>query len=294
MRYDFIHQCALTDISSASIAEYFDASLLILGDDANLMFQTDLKGNILKKIPLQSEGLLTGIPKKEKPDWEGGTIVFIENKPFFLAVGSGSVFPQRNSGMIFSLEPNAVPMFFSLSRFYEELKKDKNIHQLNIESLFTFENKVLLINRGGLFQTNHLIIPDFFLPDAETAEITYRLVAIETPLIHKFQSGISGAVYDEVSQSLIFCASAENTNDTYNDGEIIGSILGRISDFPDKLSQSEITSEQIDCSVPIPLQKIESLTITERTDSGNLKTIAVSDNDGKNSELFEFVLYIIN
>ncbi|MBX7241704.1 MAG: hypothetical protein K1X92_08135 [Bacteroidia bacterium] len=290
MKFTLTHQYTLPDIASASVAEYYDSCLLILGDDSNILFQTTPEGKILKKIPLQPGGL-TGIPKKQKPDWEGGTMIFVEDKPYFLAAGSGSDSPQRDNAMMLEVASENPPVVFSLSRLYEKLKEDKNIQQLNIESLFTFQNKVLLINRGGLFQPNHLIIPDFFLPDTGTAEIQYHLVTIESPLIQGFQSGISGAVYDEASNSLIVCASAENTSDTYNDGEIIGSVLGRVADFSEKISSNEIRLEEIAYSEPVLNQKIESLCITNDSGDENLQMIAVSDNDGKHSELFHITLH---
>ena len=82
----------------------------------------------------------------------------------------------------------------------------------------------------------------------------------------------------------MFSASMEETINTYDDGEILGSIIGTIN-----LHSNKIVEIQVIENDSFVITKIESLTIIEKLDN-EYKIVSSSDNDNGTSEIYTFIL----
>ena len=83
---------------------------------------------------------------------------------------------------------------------------------------------------------------------------------------------------------IIFTASVENTDNAYDDGEILGSFIGIID-----LSNNEISSLFDFCMVPQDKSKlkIESVAIDDENSIGNTTLILIADDDQGSSTLIK-------
>ena len=62
--------------------------------------------------------------------------------------------------------------------------------------------------------------------------------------LNEINLGISGACYDEKNDILLLTASAEDTSNAYDDGEIIGSVIGVVYNAYQKLNSQEIVIDE--------------------------------------------------
>lgn len=284
MQFHLSAQKQLTTIPSGSILERVDTHFWLVGDDANMLFILDENwAEVERRRIFVSEYEGERIPKKEKPDLEAGTICDFEGEKYFFVLGSGSKSPERDNAFLIPIEKRKEVQKITLTSFYDLLRKDIAIKELNIEAAFCVETQLFLVNRGGLFQENTLIIPD--APLWRAMPHTYRSILIEVPTINGIAAGISGATYHAETDNLWICASAENTTDAYNDGEIMGSLMGIIRDFSQKLHQNALQIDDYVLFVENPPIKLESLCISNDSNIQKIEITAVADNDDGTSIL---------
>lgn len=227
-----LHQ--LSNIPSASGIEIVKDKIFVIGDDSNYLFEIDFEGNTLVRTPLSKNNLESRIPKNIKPDFEAMTFLKIDGKPFLLIVGSGSLSPQRDSGILVSLINYSFELL-DLGSFYTILKKElgpDDRKAFNIEGLCTKEDKLVFAQRGGITNNQFLFevsIEQFvsYVKD-EITNPKINVFQFSLPKVESIPNGISGCSMDNSGTRLFFCASAEQTANTYDDGEIKGSLLGMI------------------------------------------------------------------
>ncbi|MBK8681072.1 MAG: hypothetical protein IPN31_04040 [Bacteroidetes bacterium] len=107
------------------------------------------------------------------------------------------------------------------------------------------------------------------------------------PKINGIEAGFSGATALKGEPKIIFTASVENTNNAYDDGEILGSVIGVID-----ISNNTISDAIIYCQIPntdINL-KVESVTVEEEIAKGKIKVILITDDDQGNSTILKSIL----
>jgi hypothetical protein len=105
---------------------------------------------------------------------------------------------------------------------------------------------------------------------------------IELPKIEEVNMTFTDAIL--IDEKFYFLASAENSSSTYNDGEILGSIIGRI----------DVNSFQIDFTQKISdFQKFEGLTLYDKTED-TIEFLLCEDNDTETLEttIYKLTLYI--
>lgn len=276
------------DYPSGSALEFSNSILYVIGDDVNYILCLDNDWNEIKRIKL-FDFVGTRIPKSEKSDLECASII----DGNLVVLGSGSKSPQRDFIFEVNLETLHVDKQ-SIAPFYNQLKKYNEIIELNIEGFTVCNDDFLFFNRATTTQQNHLITTNNKL-FKNKSQTEFNIIPIEINNLNDIQLGISGACYDEINDTLFLTASAENTNNTYDDGEIIGSVLAIIENASCQINQQKIKIENfinldtIDSS--FDKQKVESVCIKNR-DRNCYNLILVADNDDGKSVLFEIHIKI--
>ena len=271
----------LPNPSSASGIEYINGLYYIIGDDANALFVLDEQLKVQKTIPFFSgKAVQEHIPKKEKPDFECMSFVYVQEVPHILIMGSGSK-ANRKIAFLYNLVTEEIQKLDYLA-FYNTLEKDPLFTlgaELNLEALSCTNDFVYLFQRGNIADKNTFLrfpVQDVLHPD------TYEIYSTELQGIKQGKAGFSGACFVLEWNAILFTASVELTKDAYNDGEVLGSTAGII--------QNHSLKENVVITYPDGkpyIAKIESISVKKMLDANTLLAVAVTDADGKESEIVE-------
>jgi len=260
----------------------------IIGDDSPFLFMLNEEFKTISQIRLidSTNSLKNRLIKSEKPDFETLEMVS-ENE--IVVFGSGSKSPQRNIFVRILLEEPYIIEKFDISNLYSNLN-DLPIFmdsELNIEATAFYNNHLFLFNRR-----KNLIIRFEYetLLAYIKGEIAFPVPEIKQyilPQINGVESGFSGATALKDLPKIIFTASVENTDNAYDDGEILGSFIGVID-----ISNNTISDSFQYCKLPnIEINfKVESVTIAEEIAYGETKIVLVTDDDLGNSTIIESLL----
>lgn len=254
-------------IGSASGLVYRDHSLFVLSDNSSFLYEYHVKKNQLIRIKL-FENSQENIPKKDKFDFE--SIALKENELHLLGSGSTS---KREKRIIYNLETAAIAEK-DLSPLYQNLKKNASIsdEELNIEGVLFCNEKWFLFQRGngansrnGVFRTKSLEI------ESET-----EFVKVSLPKIKQVETSFTDAIL--IEDKIYFLATAEDTTSTYDDGEILGSLIGRMDS---RTLEIEFTQKISDT------HKFEGLTLYKKT-ANAIEFLLCEDRD---SDVLETNIY---
>ncbi|NDP28222.1 MAG: hypothetical protein GZ087_12470, partial [Flavobacterium sp.] len=260
-------------IGSASGLVYKDNSLFIISDNSTFLYQYHILENQLSKIKL-FENSQENIRKKDKFDFE--SIAIKGNKIHILGSGSTS---KREKRITYHLETSETEEK-DLSKLYKKLKQTSSIpdDELNIEGAIFCNEKWLLFQRGnGLNSRNGIFKIKSFQTHGHT-----ELVEVQLPKIKHIETSFTDAIL--VEDKIYFLATAENTTSTYDDGEIFGSILGRMNS---QTFEIEFTQKISDT------HKFEGLTLYKKTKS-EIQLLICEDNDTQflETNIFKLTLNI--
>lgn len=270
---------------SGSSIEIFNDVLYITGDDASEILLLDKNYGDLNSA--KSKPAVKRISKDEKIDLEASTIIEREGKQVLLIVGSGS---KKNRERVVLLplpySNNALPDTISSSAFIKQLK-EKGIEEVNIEGVAATKENIILANRANLKNlVNQLIFTPSFPNIGATSFITIRKLLLPDKNIG---IGISGLAYDTINDILLFTASTETTNNTFDDGEIGDSYIGYIKNISTQ-NKDEITPDGFinltQENKSFKGEKIESVCI-ESVAGNNYVLHLVADNDNGATRLFK-------
>ena len=254
-------------IGSASGLVYKDNSLFVISDNSSFLYEYHIQEKELSKIKLQ-ENSQENIPKKDKFDFEAITLKGNE----LHLLGSGST-AKREKRIVFNLETKEVVQK-DLSKLYQNLKPTHSIadDELNIEGALFDNEKWLLFQRGngansrnGVFKTKSLEI-----------ECPNEFVKVPLPKIKHVETSFTDAIL--VEDKIYFLATAEDTTSTYDDGEILGSIIGRMDSQTFEIEFTQKISDN---------HKFEGLTFYNKTET-EIQFLICEDND---SDLLETNIY---
>lgn len=223
-------------IGSASGLFYQDNNLLIIGDNSGFLYEYNISSQDLKQHPLIKNSAVN-IPKSEKPDFE--SITHFQDTLYIF--GSGST-PKRNSMVEFDLKEKKKTATNNLVDLYAVMQSFGNIkpEDFNLEGTIYDGDNWYFLNRGnGIANKNILFSLHAKKLDQEFSLLSndYRL-----PKIKGVRSSFTDAVL--IDDKIYFLATAENTQSTYDDGQVLGSLIGRINletmkiDFTKKISDS--------------------------------------------------------
>jgi hypothetical protein len=305
MKATLLKRASLEGIPSASGLEYISGFIYIVSDDSPHLFCLDPYLNLKSKVKLyEPEKIEDGrIPKKHKRDLEAITPLRINGYPHLLILGSGSKSPERDRAWLVKLPTNYNRKHLvwekDLSEFYNFIRSTGDIvneGKLNIEGAATGSDFLVLYNRGNKKGKNSAL---YFHLEEFTEFIQGHTEGVPFPVIHTFdmtlesglEPGFSGAVvFDD---KLFYTASLEDTADAYEDGAVGHSFIGykNVQPFTSLRGSFEIPVQSAGAICPVMdngvefTGKIESVVITEKTESGSYIALAVTDNDTGISEL---------
>jgi len=284
MKIKLLDSRKIKDFPSGSGMEYFNDQVYLAGDDAADILVMDKRWREVNRIKIFDNSELR-ISKKEKSDLEATTVIEINDIPYLLVLGSGSREQHRNKAILVNLDSCNFTEY-NLDVFYRRLK-ESGIQDLNIESAAVVEDLLILGNRGN--KSNHgnqiIITQPEFWNNQQDAEI--RIIPIE---IENEFAGLSGLAYSIKNDSLLFTSSTENTDNSYEDGQIGESCFGIIENAYRKLYRKRVRLNELvnlsEVDTSFKDHKIESVCIQSEK-RGRFKLHFVSDNDEGGSYLFK-------
>lgn len=170
--------------------------------------------------------------KRLKPDLESLALVPFKDYGALLALGSGSS-ELRQRGIIQPLsslgEPQGKPTIFDLSPLYRALP----YRSLNIEGVACTNNQLWLAQRGNSAEGYNAIIAlnleGCLRAALEQLPWSERLICDIIPVDLGLLKGVPLTLTDLSAYGknrLLFSAAAEDTDDPYHDGAVVGSLLG--------------------------------------------------------------------
>ncbi|MBF7090048.1 hypothetical protein IUY40_00625 [Flavobacterium sp. ALJ2] len=257
-------------IGSASGLIYQDNSLYIIGDNSGYLYEYNIDNSDLKKYEIIANPT-ENIAKNLKPDFESIT----HHNDTVYMFGSGST-DQRNKMVEFNVKTKTKITTNNLTDFYAVMQNFSGIkpEDFNLEgAIFDGENWYLF-NRGN-GKTNKNAI---FTIHAKSLGEEFSLISVDykLPKIKGVRSSFTDAIL--VDDKIYFLATAEDTKSTYNDGEILGSFIGRI----------DLKTMKIDYTKKIsPTNKFEGLTLYKKSNN-QIDFLLCEDND---TELLETKIY---
>ncbi|MCC9073430.1 hypothetical protein LNQ49_17790 [Flavobacterium sp. F-65] len=257
-------------IGSASGLIYQDNSLFIIGDNSGYLYEYNIDSTDLKKHEIIANPT-ENIAKNLKPDFESIT----NHNDTLYIFGSGST-DQRNKMVEFDLKSKTKIATNNLTDFYAVMQNFSGIkpEDFNLEgAIFDGENWYLF-NRGN-GKTNKNAI---FTIHAKNLGEEFSLIAVDykLPKIKGVRSSFTDAIL--VDDKIYFLATAEDTKSTYNDGEILGSFIGRI----------DLKTMKIDFTKKITsTNKFEGLTLYKKSNS-QIEFLLCEDND---TEVLKTTIY---
>jgi hypothetical protein len=257
-------------LGSASGLLYNDNTILVIGDNSSYLYHYQINTSQLQKHPLlylASEN----VPKKQKPDFEAIT----QHKDNIYIFGSGST-QNRNTMVQIDAITKKVIATNDLSNLYATMQSFGEIKadDFNLEGAIYNGNDWYLVNRGNGKKSKNTI----FTISGKNLVDDFTMVVndFKLPKINGIETSFTDAIV--LNDKIYFLATAEDTDSTYDDGEILGSIIGRIDidtmeiDFHHKISDKH---------------KLEGIALFEET-SNNITFLICEDND---TELLESNIY---
>lgn len=249
--------CHIKGIGSASGLIYYQDVLFVISDNSTFLYQYVIDKDVVLKFPLV-ENPQENIPKKDKLDLEA--ITSYGNQIFIFGSGSTS---QRNTMFSLNLENDAIHKN-DLSHLYQFLRDlaSLNEDELNIEGAICVNKTMLLFQRGngGNGKNGIFIVPD-------NPQQSQGFVAVKLPEISNVETTFTDAIL--VDNFIYFLATAEDTDSTYEDGEVLGSIIGKMN---------AETFEVIETQIITISQKFEGITLYQN-DENEIKFLLCEDND---------------
>jgi hypothetical protein len=245
-------------IGSASGLVYHENKLYIISDNSTFLYEYKILNKRLDKIALV-ENPQDNIIKKEKPDFE--SITLKGNNLVLLASGSTD---KRNKLFKYNINSKKIKEK-SFEEFYRKLKSELEIKEdeLNIEGLIITDKKILLFQRGNGGNSKNGII----YADDELDNPKFKFIPFELPNIKNVETTFTDAIL--VEDKIYFLAAAEDTSSTYDDGEVLGSIVGSIDFKTMKLESTLQISDK---------HKFEGLTVYKKT-ATQLELLLCEDTD---------------
>ena len=223
-------------IGSASGLIYKDNSLLIIGDNSGFLYEYHMDSHDLKRHPLL-ENPTENTLKKDKADFEAITH-FGDSLYVF---GSGST-EKRNKMIQVNATDKKIIATNDLSDLYAVMQNFGDIkpEDFNLEGAIYNGESWFLLNRGNGSSHKNVI----FTIEGKNLTNDFTILSndYKLPKIKGVRSSFTDGII--VGDSIYFLATAEDTESTYDDGEVLGSFIGSINlktmkiDFTQKISSS--------------------------------------------------------
>ena len=258
-------------IGSASGLVFKDNSIFLISDNSSLLYEYEIATKKLATIPLFETGQneSVNIAKPLKPDFESVTA----SGDSLFVFGSGST-SNRNQLVTIT---NQKSQSADLSDLYLSMQYFANIQpgDFNIEGVVRDQDNWYFFQRGnGPAQQNGVFTVSGDLLGGHS--ILYK--SFRLPEINGIQASFTDAVL--VGETVYFLAAAEDTNSTYADGEVLGTIIGSLNIETMKIGFTQQISET---------HKFEGLTFYKSDD----KTIQFLLCEDKDSDILQTDIYTL-
>jgi hypothetical protein len=252
-------------IGSASGLLLHNESLFIIADNSSFLYEYKIDSTVLNKIALVKNSE-ENIAKSEKLDFESITIA--TDEIFILSSGSTQKRKKLINYNTFSkkIKDN------DFSKKFDSLMKIGAIsaENLNIEGFIYTENKAFLFQRGNGLNGKNGVFEIF--DDNSVIKFT----PIKLPKIKNVEATFTDAIL--VNEIIYFLAAVENTTSTYDDGEILGTFIGRLNAKDLTLINTELISEK---------NKFEGITLFQQNDT-EIEFLLCEDKD---TDVLETIIY---
>jgi Family of unknown function (DUF6929) len=229
--------------------------------------------------------------KSVKPDLESLTRVKTESGEGLIALGSGST-DKRFSGVFVGLDEHGTlgnPIEFDLAPLYIEL--GKTFPELNIEGVASIGDKLRLLQRGNGSTGPNAVI-DLNLAEAVKAasngeplrkDMIDTITAAQLGTTPGHRGPVPWTFTDLAALgdgSSVFTAAAEDTDNPYDDGEILGSAIGflRADGSVSKLFQ---TDKKV---------KLEGIAVQKEGDQTRAFLVTDADDPHKPAMMYQAIL----
>ncbi|MFE3869125.1 DUF6929 family protein [Flavobacterium sp. LS2P90] len=223
-------------IGSASGLIYKDNSLLIIGDNSGYLYEYHMDSQGFIRHPLL-ENPTENTLKKDKADFEAITH-FGDSLYVF---GSGST-EKRNKMIQVNSSDKKVIATNDIADLYAVMQNFGGIkpEDFNIEGAIYNGESWFLLNRGNGSSNKNVL----FTIEGKNLNNDFTILSndYKLPKIKGVRSSFTDGIL--VDDSIYFLATAEDTESTYDDGEVLGSLIGRINlktmkiDFTQKISST--------------------------------------------------------
>lgn len=238
----------------------FDPSVLnIISDNSSYLYEYETKSAQLKRHPLL-ENPAENIAKKIKPDFEAITS-YADTLYLF---GSGST---ANRNKMVKVKTKKVVSVVDISDLYAAMQTFSGLssENFNIEGVAYNGKSWYFFNRGNGTTGKNIV----FTIEGKNLVDDFNIIfsELKLPKIKGVRTGFTDATL--VQDKLYFLAAAEDTNSTYNDGAVLGSVIGRI----------DIEKMKIDFTRTITnTHKFEGLTLYSDSEA-EISFLLCEDND---------------
>jgi hypothetical protein len=257
-------------IGSASGLLFQNNTILAIGDNSSYLYEYQTETSKLQRHPL-AENPQENTPKAFKPDFEAIT----QYADSIYIFGSGST-ENRNFMVQVDSKTKEVIKTQDLTDLYLTMQSFAKIapEDFNIEGVIYNGETWFFFNRGNGKTAKNVV----FTVEGKNLVNEFQIISNEykLPKIKGVRTSFTDAIL--VEDKIYFLASAENSNSTYDDGEVLGSIIGRIDvkkmkiDFTQKISDTH---------------KFEGLTLYKKS-SNEIEFLLCEDND---TEVLEADVY---
>ena len=257
-------------LGSASGLIYQNNNLTLIGDNSGFLYSYNIKTKKLNTHALL-ENAQPNIEKKLKPDFEA--LTQFENSIYIF--GSGST-ENRNKMIQVDATTKKIIKNTDLTDLYLSLQSFGNIkpNDFNIEGAIFNGTSWYFANRGNGEKTKNVI----FTIKGNSFDDEIQIVSnkFKLPKLSGVKTSFTDLVL--VQNKIYFLAAAEDTDSTFFDGEIKGTLVGCI----------DIKTMTLDFTKQIATnQKFEGITLFEQTQN-QLTFLLCEDND---SPILESSIY---
>lgn len=257
-------------LGSASGLLFQNNTILAIGDNSSYLYEYQTETAKLQRHPL-AENAQENTPKAFKPDFEAIT----QYADSIYIFGSGST-ENRNFMVQVDSKTKEVIKTQELTDLYLTMQSFAKIapEDFNIEGVIYNGETWFFFNRGNGKTGKNVV----FTVEGKNLVNEFQIISNEykLPKIKGVRTSFTDAIL--VDNKIYFLASAENSNSTYDDGEVLGTIIGRIDvkkmkiDFTQKISDTH---------------KFEGITLYKKS-SNEIEFLLCEDND---TEVLEANVY---
>ncbi|OBY72847.1 DUF6929 family protein [Acinetobacter gyllenbergii] len=285
-----------SEVSALSGVACIGDDVYFVGDDVRYLLKTNRNNNltsaaVFEKVPLSesSEQIsLSILSKAKKPDFEALSCITLDGQQQLLVMGSGST-ENRKQALLYNPSNNQIRIFLDAVdyHFLENSVELTGGADLNIEAICSDDRHLYIFQRGNINRHHGVLVFDLAKIQAgkslENALI--NSLNLNLPEIEGAASGISDAYFFVDKNLIVATAAVEQTLNTYDDGDVLGSFILVFS--PDgKALATHLIQDAKGQTLPI---KVEGITWLESRSDGEV-FLLVTDSDGGESEILKVLL----